>query len=125
MHRFGILEFHGDQSPEALHLQGGDLVRRIVGQARIAHPPHRRMSPQHHRQRLGVLTLPFEPQARTAEAAQHQPRFEGAENRACEQAVPLHRGHQFGMTARDVSRQQVAVARKRFGSTGHHHVGAQ
>ncbi len=47
------------------------------------------MGPQHHRERLGVLALPFEPQARGAEASQHQPRLERPEDRRLRAGVPV------------------------------------
>ena len=85
----GVFELDGDQPAEPLHLLRGDLMRGIVGQAGIADRPHRRMGPQHHRQRLGVVALPFEPQSRTAEAAQHQPRLERPEDRRLRAGGPV------------------------------------
>ena len=100
-------------------------MRRIVGKTRIAHRFHGRMCAQHHGERLSVLTLPFEPQAGAAEAAQHKPRLERAENRPGQQPVSFDRVHQFRLTADDVTGDEIAVARKRFGGAGHHEVGAK
>ena len=116
-------QLDSDQPPETLHLQRRDLIRGIVGQARVADRAHCRMGLQHHRECLSVVTLPFEPQTRSTEASTHQPRFERAEDRAGELAVLFNRGHQFGMAAGDVSGDQIAVSRQRFGCAGDHEVG--
>ena len=111
--------------PNRLICAHATVVGRIVGQARVAHRPHGRVVTQHRRHRQGVVALPLEAQPRAAEAAQHQPRLERAENRPGQQPFAFDGGHQVGVAARDVAGEQVAVAGQRLGGAGHHEVGAE
>ena len=83
------------------------------------------MGAQHQRDRCGVLTLPFETQPDTAEAAQHEPGLERAQDRSGEQSFALHPLHQLRVAARDVAGEDVVVTRERLGGAGHHEIGAQ
>ncbi len=121
----GAIQLDRDDPAEAFHLPIGDLVRRVVGETRVAHRPHSRMCAQRQRHRERVLALTLEPQTRGSDAAQRQPGLEGAKDRARESTLVLDRCHLVGVASRHVSRKNVVVARQCLGGAGHHEVGAE
>ena len=98
--------------PKRFICAAGDVVRRIVGQPRVAHRPHRGMVAQHAGDGQRVVALPLETQTGAAEAAQATttPRT-GRGSAPASSRLALDRRHQVGVAARDVARHAGHCAR--------------